>query len=64
MTLRFFRRVRIFPGLRFNLTKRGLSSATIGAHGFAATVRADGMIVNVGAPGTGLSWREWFRWLR
>lgn len=57
MTLRFFRRVRLFPGLSLNLSKRG-ASATVGMKGAHLTVGSSGATVSAGIPGTGLSWRQ------
>jgi Protein of unknown function (DUF4236) len=57
MSLRFFRRVRIAPGLRVNLSKSG-ASVSIGRRGAWYTVGPRGRRVTVGLPGTGLFWTE------
>jgi Protein of unknown function (DUF4236) len=57
MSFRFFRRVRIVPGLRVNLSKRG-ASVSIGRRGAWYTVGPRGKRVTVGLPGTGLFWTE------
>jgi hypothetical protein len=57
MSLRFFRRVRIVPGLRVNLSKSG-ASVSIGRRGAWYTIGPRGQRVSVGLPGTGLFWVE------
>lgn len=56
MTLRFRRTLRIAPGLRLNLGKRGVS-VSAGVRGAGVTLSRQGLYGNVGAPGTGLSYR-------
>ena len=55
--LRFFRRIKIFPGLTLNLSKSGVS-VSIGPRGFKWTIGPRGERVTVGLPGTGLSYTE------
>lgn len=57
MGLRFRRSIKLFPGLRLNLTTRGVS-ATIGPRGANVSAGPRGTYANVGIPGTGLSARE------
>ncbi len=57
MGLRFSRRVTLFPGVRLNFSRRGVS-ASIGPRGASVTVGPRGSAVNVGIPGTGLSFRQ------
>ena len=57
MTLRLFRRIRIAPGLRVNLSKSG-ASVSIGRRGAWYTIGPRGQRMTVGAPGTGLFWTE------
>jgi Protein of unknown function (DUF4236) len=57
MTIRFFRRVTLLPGLRLNLSKSGVS-LSFGGRGHWLTVGPRGRRVTVGAPGTGLYWTE------
>ena len=54
MRFNFFRRVRIFPGLWLNVSKRGVST-TIGVRGLKATFGKRGRTTTVGLPGTGMS---------
>jgi hypothetical protein len=53
MGLRFWRRVRIFPGMRVNLSRSG-ASLSIGRRGMWYTVGSRGQRATVGLPGTGL----------
>ena len=53
--LRFNRRVRLFPGLRLNFGKRGVS-ASVGVRGARVTLGRRGVRTTVGLPGTGLSY--------
>ncbi len=52
-SLRFFRRVRIAPGLTLNLTKHG-ASLSAGVRGAHVTVGRTGIRRTVGIPGTGV----------
>ena len=54
---RLFRRIRIAPGLRVNLSKSG-ASVSIGRRGAWYTMGPRGQRMTVGAPGTGLFWTE------
>ncbi|MGY6587178.1 MAG: DUF4236 domain-containing protein [Wenzhouxiangella sp.] len=57
MTFRFQRRVRLFPGLRLNLSKGGVSLSA-GPRGSTVTAGRRGIYGNLGLPGTGLSKRS------
>lgn len=56
MGLRFFRTLRIAPGIRLNLSRSGIS-ASVGPRGARVTFSRRGTHANLGLPGTGLSWR-------
>ena len=56
MGLRFQRRIRVLPGVRLNIGKRGVSTS-VGVRGASLTLGKRGVHGNVGAPGTGLSYR-------
>jgi hypothetical protein len=58
MAFRFRRSVRLFPGVRINLTKRGASSVSIGRPGGHVTFSEKGKRTSVGLPGTGASYTE------
>lgn len=53
MPFRFFRRVRIAPGLTLNFSKRG-ASLSLGGRGAKMTFGTSGVTSTVGIPGTGL----------
>lgn len=53
---RFRKTFSIFPGVRINLSKTGVSSS-IGGHGATVNVGKNGPMVTLGIPGTGLSYR-------
>ena len=56
MGFRFRKSIRIFPGVRINLSKTGIG-ASVGFKGFRVTKRADGKIQKtVSLPGTGISY--------
>ena len=53
MPLRFFRRIRIAPGVSVNLSKSG-ASFSVGPRGAKVTVGPKGIRRTVGIPGTGV----------
>ena len=55
MGFRFHRSVKLFPGLRLNFGKRGIS-ASIGVRGAHVTYGPTGTRTTVGLPGSGLSY--------
>lgn len=56
MGFRFRNTIRLAPGIRLNLGKRGVSLSA-GVRGATVTLGKNGLWGNVGAPGTGLSYR-------
>lgn len=56
MGLRFRRSVRLFPGVRLNFSRSGVST-TVGVRGATVTIGQQGSRLNLGLPGTGLSYR-------
>jgi hypothetical protein len=57
MGLRFRRSFRLFPGVRVNLSKTGLS-ASFGGRGATLNVGRNGVKGTIGVPGTGLSYSQ------
>jgi hypothetical protein len=57
MGFRFRRSFRVFPGLKVNLSKSGVSTS-IGTRGAWFTIGPRGTRTTVGIPGTGLSYTE------
>ena len=58
MGWRFWRRVRIAPGVTLNIGKTGPSSVSFGPRGFKVTAGRHGKRMTVGLPGTGLFYTE------
>lgn len=56
MTWRFRKSVKLFPGVRVNLSRRGIST-TVGVRGLSVNVGPRGTYLNQSIPGTGLSSR-------
>jgi hypothetical protein len=52
---RFRRSIRILPGVRLNLSRRG-PSVSVGEHGVTTNVGPDGPRTSLNIPGTGLSY--------
>jgi hypothetical protein len=58
MALRFRRSVKLLPGVRLNISKRG-AGLSVGPRGAKLSVNSRGQVrKTVGLPGTGLSWTE------
>jgi tetratricopeptide (TPR) repeat protein len=57
MGWRFFRRVKLAPGLRLNLSSSG-ASLTVGPRGSTVTLGKRGAHSSISIPGTGLSYRR------
>jgi uncharacterized protein DUF4236 len=61
MGWRFWRRVRIAPGVTLNIGKSGPSSVSFGPRGLKVTAGRRGKRLTVGLPGTGLYYTEQLR---
>jgi hypothetical protein len=55
MTLRFRQTFTLFPGVRINVGKRGISTS-IGVPGATVNIGRQGIRATIGAPGTGISY--------
>lgn len=53
MSLKFRKRIRVFPGFTLNLSKTGMS-ATLGVRGCSVNFGRNGTYLNTGIPGTGI----------
>lgn len=58
MAIRFTKRIKIAPGLKINLSKKGISSTSLGFNGATANLSGKGIKGTAGIPGTGLSTSE------
>lgn len=57
MALRFSKRIKIAPGIKLNIGKRGVS-ATVGPKGASINFGQNGTHLNSSLPGTGISMRQ------
>ncbi len=57
MGFRFQRRLTLFPGVRLNFSRHGISTS-IGPRGASITLGQHGATMNLGIPGTGMSYRQ------
>ncbi|QQP93992.1 DUF4236 domain-containing protein (plasmid) [Skermanella sp. TT6] len=57
MGWRFRKSVKVFPGVRVNLDRDGISSVSAGGRGARASVGKRGVRQTVSLPGSGLSYR-------
>lgn len=57
MGFRFSKRITIIPGVRLNISGKGVSTS-IGPRGLSMTMGRNGTFLNAGLPGTGLSYRH------
>ena len=56
MGFRFRRSVKILPGIKLNMSKKGVSSVSIGRAGATMNINRKGTKTTVGIPGSGLSY--------
>ena len=56
MGFNFRKSLKIAPGIRLNITKKGVSSVSLGAKGARVNLGKKGTRTTVGLPGTGLSY--------
>ena len=59
MGFRFRKSVRLFPGIRLNLSKSGPSSISVGGRGLTYNIGKKGTRATGGLPGTGLAYSEY-----
>lgn len=57
MGFRFRKRIKLFPGIWFNLSKSGVSTS-IGGKGVTVNLKDGKTMTTTSVPGTGLSYRE------
>lgn len=57
MGFRFRKKVKIAPGIDLNLSKKGISSTSIGKKGATFNLSKKGIKQTIGLPGTGLSFQ-------
>ena len=59
MGFRFRKSIKVVPGVRINLTKKGVSSVSVGKRGATVNVGKKGTRGTVGIPGSGLSYSSY-----
>lgn len=60
MGFRFRKRIKVAPGLHVNVTKNGISSASVGVKGYTVNVKKDRTTHTISVPGSGLSSQQTF----
>lgn len=55
MGFRFRKSLKIAPGIKLNIGKKGISSVSIGGRGATVNINRKGTRSTIGLPGTGLS---------
>ncbi len=58
MGFRFRKSIKILPGLKINLTHKGISSASIGKPGASVNIGKKGTRTSIGIPRTGVSYSK------
>ncbi|EMR4041842.1 DUF4236 domain-containing protein [Acinetobacter baumannii] len=56
MGFNFRKSIKIIPGVKLNITQKGVSSLSVGKNGARVSVGKKGVRTTVGIPGTGLSY--------
>ncbi|ESK54322.1 MAG: DUF4236 domain-containing protein [Moraxellaceae bacterium] len=58
MGFNFRKSLKIAPGVRINITKKGVSSLSVGKSGARVNIGKKGIKTTAGLPGTGLSYSK------
>ena len=59
MGLRFRKSIKILPGVKVNISKKGISSIGLGKSGASINLNKKGIRTNIGIPGTGISYSKY-----
>ena len=59
MSLRFRKSIKILPGVKVNISKKGISSIGLGKSGASINLNKKGIRTNIGIPGTGISYSKY-----
>jgi hypothetical protein len=57
MGFRFRKSIKIIPGIRLNVGKRGINSVSVGGHGTTANISKHGAHTTYSIPGNGVGYR-------
>ena len=58
MGFKFRKSIKILPGVKVNITNKGINSASIGKQGASINIGKKGVRTSVGIPGSGLSYSK------
>lgn len=58
MGFRLRKSIKLLPGVKLNLSKKGVSSVSIGKRGATVNINKKGVQTTVGIPGTGISYKS------
>jgi hypothetical protein len=58
MGFRLRKSIKLLPGVKLNLSKKGISSVSIGKRGATVNINEKGLQTTVGIPGTGISYKS------
>ena len=50
--------IKLLPGVKLNLGKKGISSVSIGKRGATVNINKNGVQTTLGIPGTGISYKS------
>lgn len=59
MGFRFRKRINILPGVKLNISNKGISSVSIGKSGATVNLSKKGTRTTIGVPGTGVSYSKY-----
>ncbi|AGY77972.1 DUF4236 domain-containing protein [Clostridium autoethanogenum] len=59
MGFRFRKSIKILPGVKLNIGKKGINSVSVGGHGFTKNISKNGTRTTVGIPGSGISYTDY-----
>ncbi|WP_187807257.1 DUF4236 domain-containing protein [Aquipseudomonas alcaligenes] len=58
MALKFRKRIKIAPGIKLNITSKGVSSVSLGGKGGTVNLGKSGVTTTASIPGTGISYSK------
>ena len=64
MGFRLKKSIKLLPGVKLNLSKKGISSVSLGTRGAKVNINKNGVKTTVGIPGTGISYSTKRKWIK
>ena len=58
MAFKLKKSIKLLPGVKLNLGKKGISSVSIGKRGATVNINNNGVQTTLGIPGTGISYKS------